>query len=98
MSLVRATSDPARETGGEQDFVEVTVELGDGRSITERARYVRGDPRGGAPLSQEERLAKFSACASTVLDAPAVERSRQLLSTLPRLHDVRRLTAALTPA
>jgi hypothetical protein len=95
MSLVHPASDPGREAVGAQDYVEVTMTLADGRCLARRVSHVRGDPRGGEPLSLAELHAKYVANAATVLDRESVRRSAEMLMAIDRVADVASLTATL---
>ncbi|MDD9207561.1 MmgE/PrpD family protein [Georgenia sp. 10Sc9-8] len=69
--------------------VIVTVRLSDGTEISERVDKLTGMP--GVPLTAEQRMEKFSTCASRVLDEEAVIQLADLLQRIDELPDVRSL-------
>jgi 2-methylcitrate dehydratase PrpD len=96
MGRVRAVSDLARPTGSpDLDFVEVVVLLADGRVEREQVRFPRGDPRGGVPLTDEERVAKFRDCAGDVLGPERVTRVVEAVEAIEVLPDVSALVGLL---
>ena len=75
--------------GPEDQPVTVTVRLKGGNQYSESAMQPRG--HAGTPLSRDELLGKYEACARRVLDDSAVERSIELLENLDTLHDIKEL-------
>lgn len=71
----------------------VTIQLEDGRSLSQEVEHPRGSP--GNPLSREELLAKFRACASRALPGEQVARGLELLAGLERVGDLGELSDAL---
>jgi aconitate decarboxylase len=67
--------------------VEVTVHRYDDSALTERVDALSGMP--GVPLSEQERMAKFDACAGRVLEGPEVQELSGLLHRIDELADVR---------
>jgi aconitate decarboxylase len=67
--------------------VVVTVRLTDGTEISERVEQLTGMP--GVPLTAEQRMEKFSTCASRVLPAAQVVELAGLLERIDELPDVR---------
>ena len=65
----------------------VTVTLNDGRSLEKRVDKLSGWI--GLPLTAEQRLKKFNACARRVLMDDAAARVVELVGELDRLADVR---------
>lgn len=65
----------------------VTVKLNDGRSLEKRVDKLSGWI--GLPLTAEQRLKKFNACARRVLKDDAAARVVELVGALDRLADVR---------
>jgi 2-methylcitrate dehydratase PrpD len=72
----------------------VTVCLTDGRAVSKEVEHPRGSPAN--PITHDELLAKYRACASRALPASQVERSIVLFEQLDRLDDLNELIAALT--
>jgi 2-methylcitrate dehydratase PrpD len=96
MSRVRPVADPARATGGPHDFVEVEVQLADGRTDSESVWFPRGDPRGGVLLGDDEMAAKFRDCATGVLAPQQVEQVLLAVDGLDALDDVATLVGLLS--
>ena len=71
----------------------VTVELRDGRTVSQSADGARGYP---GRLTDEELAAKFAGCASRTLTEPAARSAWGALVALDGLTDVRELTALLS--
>lgn len=71
----------------------VTIQLKDGRSLTQRVDY----PKGGrqVPLTREEIRGKFVECAGTAIDREAVERALDYLGRLESLTDLELLCKLL---
>ena len=65
----------------------VTVTLADGRSLAKKVDRLTGWV--GIPLSAEERLRKFNACARRVLDVAGAAEIVERVSALEALPDVR---------
>lgn len=71
-------------------FGEVTVQLQDGRRLTERAHQIRG--RAPMPLTDADVDAKFMGCAEPALGEA---KARQLLEALRRLEAKREIRSLL---
>jgi len=71
----------------------VEVELVDGRRERVRCDVPPGAPAN--PMSEAEADQKYRGCASVVLDAPAIERTRALILDIDQLADVGELCRAL---
>ncbi|MBV8412333.1 MAG: MmgE/PrpD family protein [Alphaproteobacteria bacterium] len=71
----------------------VEVQLTDGEIARVRCDVPLGAPAN--PMSDAELDRKFYNCASVVLDAPAIERTRGLIQDIDRLADVGELCSAL---
>ena len=71
----------------------VTVELRDGRTVSQSADGARGYP---GRLTDEELATKFAGCASRTLTEPAARSAWGALVALDGLTDVRELTALLS--
>jgi 2-methylcitrate dehydratase PrpD len=98
MSRVRVVSDPARPTGDPRaDYVEVVLRMRDGRTESQRVHYPRGDPRGGALLSDDEVEAKFLGCARGVLPDAGITRVIEMVARLDAVDDVAMLAGLLRP-
>jgi len=67
--------------------VEVTVSQSGGDEITERIEALTGMP--GVPLTDEQRMSKFFACAMRVLDGTEANGLADLLEHVDQLPDVR---------
>ncbi|MFC1905470.1 MmgE/PrpD family protein [Chloroflexota bacterium] len=74
----------------------VIVKLKDGRQFSHQVSAPRGSPEN--PMTQEERLAKFSECASYALSQEQIERCVALVSKLETLDDINKLTDAIASA
>jgi len=70
----------------------VTVELRDGRTVSQSADGARGYP---GRLTDEELATKFAGCASRTLTESAARSAWSALMALDGLSDVRELTALL---
>jgi 2-methylcitrate dehydratase PrpD len=71
----------------------VEVRLADGHGDTVRCDIPPGAP--AMPMSEPEADRKYRGCASVVLDAPAIERTRAMILGIDRLADVGELCVAL---
>jgi 2-methylcitrate dehydratase PrpD len=71
----------------------VEVRLADGHGDTVRCDIPPGAP--AMPMSEAEADRKYRGCASVVLDAPAIERTRAMILGIDRLADVGELCVAL---
>lgn len=71
----------------------VTVRLHDGRTLTAYADGARGYP--AKPASSAELEQKFRACAGRVLQAERIEAAIEIISSLDRLAETRKLTETL---
>jgi len=87
LSKVRMVFDPEISKEFLDLHVEVTVHRSDGSAVTERVDALTGMP--GVPLSEEQRMAKFEACAGRVLEGPEVAELAGLLNRIEELADVR---------
>lgn len=86
---------------GADDTVEgtgavVTVHTSDGRTLTDRRAYPRGDA--ADPLTRAEILTKFHDAADGLLEPDATERALEMLVGLAELAEVRDLCAILSRA
>jgi len=72
----------------------VTITMKDGRKFTEMVEKVRGSP--GNPMTRDELLGKYQACASRVFDAGRLERSIVALEKLEKLATAGELIDTLT--
>ena len=72
----------------------VTITLKDGRKLTKLVDKVRGSP--GNPMTRDELLGKYRACASRVLKGERLERSIAALENLESLGCVSELMDTLT--
>ena len=72
----------------------VTITMKDGRKFTKTVEKVRGSP--GNPMTRDELLDKYRACASRVLKGERVERSIAALENLEKLATVAELIDTLT--
>jgi aconitate decarboxylase len=67
--------------------VDVTVHTTGGDEITERVAALTGMP--GVPLNEEQRMRKFTMCATRVLDEPTAAELAGMLGRIDDLSDVR---------
>ncbi len=72
----------------------VTITMNDGRTFTRTVDKVRGSP--GNPMTRDELVDKYRACASRVLRGEHLERSIAALENLDRLPAATDLVDALT--
>ena len=72
----------------------VTIAMKDGRKFTKMVEKVRGSP--GNPMTRDELLGKYRACASRVLNGERLERSIAALENLEKLASARELVDTLT--
>lgn len=86
-------ADTADGDGLVQGFADLTLQLRTGRELQRRVVIQRGTPQ--RPLSDEELLAKFRACAGRVLAPEAVEDAARQIRALPEAASVAPLVAAL---
>jgi 2-methylcitrate dehydratase PrpD len=82
--------------GPDRPTARVSVELGDGRTLTREAAIVHGDTAN--PRPRHELEAKFKALAADALDAARAHEVVDVVARLEHLTDIRQLTALLTPA
>ena len=73
----------------------VTVELHDGRRLTERVDVAKGDPTN--PLSDDELFTKFERLATRVLPPATARRALERLSELEHLDSVSGFARDLSP-
>jgi aconitate decarboxylase len=66
---------------------EVIVRLSDGTEMSERVDALTGMP--GVPLTEEQRMAKYFACATRVLDGSEARKLADLLARVEELPDLR---------
>lgn len=69
------------------------IRLRDGRVLSTRVEHFRG--AGERPLSRDEVVDKYRACAGMVLDPGRVEAARQAIENLENLQDAAELAALL---
>ncbi|NND49889.1 MAG: MmgE/PrpD family protein, partial [Rhizobiales bacterium] len=74
-------------------IVEIT--LSDGRTLSRRVEYYRGDPN--RPLSPDDVAGKFRDCAGMVLASERTENVLDLMINLESLKDTNELVTLLTP-
>lgn len=72
---------------------EVEVLMANGESARVRCEIPPGAP--AMPMSEAEADEKYTGCAATVLDAPAIERTRAMILGIDSLADVGELCVAL---
>ena len=72
----------------------VTITMKDGRTFTKRVDKVRGSP--GNPMTRDELVDKYRACASRVLKGERLERSIAALENLDKLATAKELIDTLT--
>lgn len=72
----------------------VTVQTGDGRTLSDRRAYPRGDM--ADPLSREEIVAKFRESATGLLDSDDIDRAIEMLVGIAGLAKVSDLCAVLS--
>jgi 2-methylcitrate dehydratase PrpD len=88
---------PAQDGGGSAlpTFPEtVTVRLRDGREISHRVEWARGDPQN--PLSREELVSKYQVCARGALSPAHIERSLEMVWNLEKLGAATELAELVT--
>jgi len=89
LAKTRIEFDPSISTEFLDLHTEVIVRLVDGRELSERVDALTGMP--GVSLTDEQRMAKYTACATRVLgEREAIELSG-LLSHVEELPDLRRV-------
>jgi len=71
------------------------IRLRDGRSLSRRVEYYRGDPN--RPLSHDDVAGKFLDCAGAVLDATRARSVLDAMIGLEDLKDTRELMALVVP-
>lgn len=69
------------------------IRLRDGRVLGARVEHFRGAPE--RPLTRDEVVDKYRACATMVLDPARVERARQMIENLEDVADAAELAALL---
>lgn len=74
-------------------YIDVTINMKDGRSFTQRIDKARGTP--DYPLTDEELTEKFDSCAIKTLDTSQVEEAASQIFSLQDLADIRALTATI---
>jgi 2-methylcitrate dehydratase PrpD len=90
MPKVRKVEDPSLAMvdpdGTDRRFIEVTVNMTDGRIFRHRIDALRGS--GADPLNDEEIAKKFLECSTGVLPDPQQRRLLQMLQQLETVNDV----------
>jgi 2-methylcitrate dehydratase PrpD len=72
----------------------VTVKLKGGRELSHRVEWPRGDPHN--PMSREELVSKYKACAERFLSPAALERSVEIVLNMENLGNVSELVELVT--
>jgi 2-methylcitrate dehydratase PrpD len=83
------------DVGPDTEFVgnPVTIRMKDGRNYKARVDIPRGDP--GAPLTDDEVLAKYRDCGREQLDRRDIERSVGLIMELERVENIQTVVTTL---
>ncbi|MFC2000991.1 MmgE/PrpD family protein [Chloroflexota bacterium] len=83
-------------TGGSENILPeaVTVKLKDGRQFFKEVPIARGCP--GNPMKTDDLLAKYRACAGSVLSATDIERSIEQIFTLEKLPNINGLMKVIS--
>jgi 2-methylcitrate dehydratase PrpD len=83
------------DVGPDTEFVgnPVTIRMKDGRNYNARVDIPRGDP--GAPLTDDEVLAKYRDCGREQLDRRDIERSVGLIMELERVENIQTVVTTL---
>jgi 2-methylcitrate dehydratase PrpD len=92
MPRVTLRADAGFDQAAPLSQARVTVQLRDGRVLSQSADGARGYP---GRLTDEELAAKFAGCATRTLSEPAANSAWAALSALNNITDVRELTALL---
>ena len=71
----------------------VTVRLKDGRTYSREVQHAKGSPE--VPMAADELTAKFTECASQVLDENSTRRALETIKSLEMLEDIRPLCQVL---
>lgn len=93
-SFIRERIHVAADDSVEGTGAVVTITTGDGRTLSDRRAYPRGDM--ADPLSREEIVEKFRGSASGLLDRDDTERALDMLIGLADLAKVSDLCATLS--
>jgi 2-methylcitrate dehydratase PrpD len=94
LEKVEMKVDPALQSGADGSRpATVTMKLKDGSSPTLHQKFPKGSPQ--VPMTQEELLGKFRACAQGVLGASSTERALGYVAGLDGLATIRLLARAL---
>jgi len=96
MKKVKLHGRPKLDRGAKNLSTEVTVNLKNGGSLSRRIEKPRGDA--SRPLTQEELRAKYSQCASFVLESEQINRSIKLIETLENVRHIGEITQLLSPS
>ena len=78
-----------------KEFTDVTLDLNDGRNVSQRVQRIANRGSRDRPVSLAELQAKFMDCASGYPDAGGARRAFDKLSRLEILSDIREVTACL---
>ena len=90
-SRVKVVGSPKFE--GAEHCAEVTVQVSSAEKHKQRIDVPKGDPRN--PMSEEEVKQKFERLASPVLSGDEIERIVELVDSLERLDDTKKLCVLL---
>jgi 2-methylcitrate dehydratase PrpD len=96
LEKVRLVANPDIPTDMPSIWIGASARVRDGRQVQTRCRSYRGSIAN--PMTRDERVAKFRACAGRVQGADDVERTLSALEHLEDLADIRELTELLNRA
>lgn len=75
---------------------QVTIKLTDGRSVSSRVEWPKGDPEN--PVSEPELRTKFLTLATPVLGEPGAQRIYDAISSVAQAGSLAQIAAGLRPA
>ncbi|MEE9199123.1 MAG: MmgE/PrpD family protein [Dehalococcoidia bacterium] len=92
---VRLVADPAQQpvVVSSEGHVEIRVVVEGGEEYVQKAQFARGSAQN--PLSQEDLVSKYTACARGVLKPEQIDRSVELVEGIVGLPDVGELMGLL---
>ena len=94
LDKVEMKVDPKLQAGSDGSRpASVTVRLRDGQTRSLQEKFPKGSPQ--VPMTQDELLAKFRACARGVLSPAAADRAIGYIGKLETMENVRPLTKIL---
>ena len=84
---------PGVKNTGSATIAVVTIKLKDGKVYSHRVNKAKGTTN--VPMSKEDLVEKYKACASMILSETKIQKSLELIDNIEDLKDINELTALL---